>query len=178
MGSVVSSTGCGGSGGAGGSGGGGGTGGSGGSEVGACFDYSQFDGTTPAVSFKTDVLPIFQLSCGASASCHGDPGAPFDNRPFFGLKKGDPMTDDQIASIFKGIVGVSSFYEPGMSIVKAGDAENSFLMYKLDDQLTCEKLECSMTKDCGVRMPQANATLGETERDTVRRWITQGALNN
>src|SRR5215213_3490050 len=41
-----------------------------------CFDYSSFDATMPVVSFKDDVLPIFQRSCGISTSCHGDASAP------------------------------------------------------------------------------------------------------
>src|SRR5450755_4661235 len=30
---------------------------------------------TPVVSFKTDVIPIFQLSCSLSTSCHSSKGA-------------------------------------------------------------------------------------------------------
>src|SRR5581483_10309892 len=38
-----------------------------------CTGYeSDADLTTPVVSFSTDVLPIFEHSCGLSSSCHGD----------------------------------------------------------------------------------------------------------
>ena len=62
----------------------GGSGGAGGAPDTACFDYSGFDGMMPVVSFKSDVLPIFQQSCGVSASCHGDPSVPNENRPYLG----------------------------------------------------------------------------------------------
>ncbi len=39
---------------------------------GACFDYASFNSMSPAVSFRTDVLPTFQNSCGLSPSCHGN----------------------------------------------------------------------------------------------------------
>lgn len=177
LGSLVTSTGCGGSGGAGGDGGGG-AGGTGGGGAVECFDYSKFDGTTPAVSFKDDVLPIFQRSCGTSTSCHGDPNAPNENRPYLGPNKATTATADDITIILGGIVGVSAFYEPKMSIVAEGDPEHSFLMYKMDAELTCATLECAATKDCGVRMPQGNDTLAQDELDLVRRWIAQGAKNN
>lgn len=177
-GTAVSTTGCdggGGSGGAGGSGGSGGTGGSGGSS--ACFDYSSFDGTSPAVSFQTDVLPFFQNSCGVSTGCHGDINQPNENRPYLGPNKMTTATADDITAIFAAIVDVSSYYEPGMSLVKPGEPENSFLMYKLDDTLECDKLQCSANNDCGGIMPQG-AQMPMAERENVRLWIAQGAQNN
>ena len=168
-GAAVSTAGCG--------GGGSGTGGGGGAAT--CPDYSNFDGTTPAVSFKADVLPILQRSCGLAVSCHGDSSMPFKDRPYFGPNKKDMATDADIMAIFAGSVGVDSYVNPGMMIIKAGDPENSFLMYKLDDQLECDKLTCAATKACGGFMPSTSLTiLEQTERDAIRRWIAQGAKNN
>lgn len=168
-GAALSTAGCG--------GGGSGTGGSGGAPT--CFDYSKFDGTTPAASFKTDVLPILQRSCGITESCHGDIGMPFKDRPYFGPNKKDMATDADIMAIFAGSVGVDSYMNPGMMIIKAGDPENSFLMYKLDDTLECDALVCAATKACGTIMPQtADEPLASEERDAIRRWIAQGAKNN
>lgn len=175
---LVSTTGCDGNGGSGGSGGSGGTGGGSGGNA-ACFDYSGFDGMSPAVSFKTDVLPFFQQSCGVSTSCHGDINQPNDNRPYFGPNKNMTAGTTEIDAIFASIVDVVSYYEPGMSIVKTGDPENSFLMYKLDGTLECDKLQCAATKDCGGIMPQGvQEPVDQATRDKVRRWIAQGAQNN
>jgi hypothetical protein len=160
-------------------GGGGGSGGSGGSEAPICYDYSKFDGTKPEVSFKTDVLPILQRSCGLSANCHGDAGKPFEDRPYLGPNKEVTATAVDIEQIITGLVGVSAYYEPSMSIVAEGDPEHSFMMYKLDFALECDKLKCAEGKDCGTNMPQGNKDpLALDERDLIRRWIAQGAQNN
>ncbi len=177
-GAAFSTAGCGGSSGGSG-GGGGGTGGSTENPETVCFDYSKFDGATPAVSFKTDVLPVFQRSCGLSTACHGDSSMPFQDRPYFGPNKMVTATADDITKILAGSVGVQSALEPGMMIVKAGDPENSFLMYKLDGQVQCSKLSCADSKGCGTLMPQGSTDpLAENERDAIRRWVAQGAANN
>ncbi|MFO0589137.1 MAG: hypothetical protein U0441_16415 [Polyangiaceae bacterium] len=169
-GAALSTAGCGG--GSGGSGGGGGG-------TATCPDYSKFDGTMPVVSFKTDVLPVFQRSCGLSTSCHGDPNMPSQDRPYFGPNKSTTATADDISKILAGSVGVSSYLNPSMQIVKVSDPEHSFLMYKLDDQLECATLECAATNACGGLMPQgATEPLASDERDAIRRWIAQGAQNN
>jgi len=151
--------------------GGGGT--SGGAD---CFDYSSFDGMSPAVSFSADVLPIFRGSCGLSASCHQtDPGNGAQH--FLGTpnSSGD-MTPMQIASVL-GIVGKAAVEEPSIKVVEAGKPETSFLMYKIDG-LDCDALKCSADKSCGTIMPQGGAKLSQDQRDTIRRWIAQGAQNN
>jgi hypothetical protein len=167
-GTLFSSTGCGNSGG-GGAGGGGAV----------CFDYSSFDGTKPAVSFKGDVLPILQRSCGVSTSCHGDSSAPNEDRPFLGPNMSTTATADDIAIILGGIVDVDSYLEADMKVVKPSDPEHSFIMHKLDDTLECDVLTCTAKKECGGIMPQgADKPLDLAERDLVRRWIAQGAANN
>lgn len=172
---ALSTTGCDGSGGAGGGGGSGGGGAGGGAS--ACFDYSKFDAMSPTVSFKTDVLPFFQQSCGISTSCHGDINMPDDKRPYLGPNKDTTAMQSDIDAIMASIVGVQSYYEPGMPIVKAGEPENSFLMYKLDGTFDCDKLTCG--NDCGALMPQGvSDPVEQTSRDAVRRWIAQGAQNN
>ncbi len=177
-GAAFQAAGCGGGGGSGGSGGSGGGGGSGGSPS-NCRDYSGFDGTTPAVSFKTDVLPVFQRSCGVSTQCHGDASVPFQDRPFFGPNKNTTATADDIAKIIAGSVGVPSALETSMPIITAGDPEHSFLMYKMDGEVLCGKLDCASTDACGGIMPQgATEPLATAERTAIRRWIAQGAANN
>jgi hypothetical protein len=136
--------------------------------------------TTPTVSFSTDVLPTFQRSCGiAGATCHGAPSVvTVAQRPFLGYFDGG--TDG--SAVVSGLVGVVSPEDPKLSIVKASDPANSYLMHKLDgDQCTFAK-DCAQGQtqytDCGQQMPYSSPALDEATRDTVRRWIAQGAKNN
>ena len=153
------------------------TGGTTGGTTGApvdCFDYGAFDGTTPVVGFKADVLPIFQGSCGISPGCHGA-GSP--DRPYLGPPLSDMATAQNIADIFANTVDFAAFKEPGMSRVAPGDPEHSFLMHKLDGLLKCETLACAADKSCGGPMPEG-PKLPDDKLDTIRRWIAQGAKND
>ncbi|HEY8039845.1 MAG TPA: hypothetical protein VIF15_08640, partial [Polyangiaceae bacterium] len=49
----------------------------------ACVPYvSTVDVTTPTVTFKKDVAPVFQMSCAiAGATCHGAVGVASQGRP-------------------------------------------------------------------------------------------------
>lgn len=166
VGSSVSSTGCDGSGGS-------------GASAGQCFDYTSFDGTTPTVSFATDVLPILRTSCGVSTSCHGaeNPSAP--EQHYLGPSKSSPdPTAAQIQLIFDQNVGVASLTNPDMNIIEPGKPDASFLMYKMDG-VECDKLTCAGDLTCGTYMPQPPSDqLPQAERDTIRRWIAQGAKND
>lgn len=144
----------------------------------ACFDYSMFDGTRPPSSFLVDVLPVFQRSCGFSMSCHGSPVPIAPNHPYLGPSPATQATAQDIEQIFAQIVGVAAVAEPGMSIVTPGEPESSFLMHKLDATLGCDVLACAQTDGCGDPMPQRGSPLSDDERDAIRRWIAQGALNN
>lgn len=171
-----------------------------------CYDYTTFVGTTPAVSFKTDVLPIFQTSCALATSCHGcdptmTPGCTTGGiSPFLGT----PMSDGapsamQVAAIISATVGQPAAVQtstvdpttmvgnPGMMIVAAGSPQTSFMMYKLDgdptatnpdDEVTCTTLACAAGNTCGQAMPSGGPQLPQASRDTIRRWIAQGAMNN
>ncbi len=171
--------------GCGGSGGGTGGGGSGGgSAAPGCFDYASFEGTTPAVHFQADVLPILRTSCGLSASCHGSESGQ-GGQHFYGPKKSDPTpTADQIKAIFDQSVNQPAVANPSMKIITPGDPANSFLMYKLDgdpnatDQVSCATLECAKDKSCLDAMPQGGPPLPSDARDIIRRWIAQGAKND
>jgi hypothetical protein len=154
---------------------------SGGTDSGCTAYVSEADLTTPTVSFKTDILPIFQQSCGVNgATCHGDIAEEDAGleRPFLGLFDGgtDPAT------VISAIVGVPSNEDPQMKEVTAGSAANSYLMHKLDgDECTlaaaCAKGSTIYTT-CGANMPFTAASLDVSTRDTIRRWIAQGASNN
>jgi hypothetical protein len=168
-------------------GGGGGNGsGSGGSPGGnGCFDYSGFDLTSPAVQFQADVLPIFRQSCGLSMSCHGSETPPLPAEHFLGPSIMDPApTAMQIEEIIGGIVGQKSVDNPDMDIIATGDPAQSFMLYKLDGDptnlngLTCPTLTCAANMTCLLSMPSGGPSLPDTERNTIRRWVAQGAKND
>ncbi len=150
-----------------------------------CYDYTSFDGTSPTVQFKADVLPIFRQSCGLSASCHQAENPPLPAEHFLGPSVSMPApTAMQIEEILSGIVGVKSVDEPDMDVVAPGDPAHSFMMYKLDgdpsnlDGLTCSKLKCAAGMTCLLSMPSGGPQLPTDERDRIRRWIAQGAKND
>ena len=135
-----------------------------------------FDFSNPQVSFKNDVAPIFARGC-AQGTCHGNPTT--DNN---GIYIGEDAT-----VFIAGAVGVDSGQlppkppaEPGMKFVAKGDPKNSFLMHKIDGTGgLCALTPRCLGKFCGQEMPQNLAGgLPQADRDTVRRWIAQGANNN
>ena len=62
------------------------------------------------------------------------------------------------------LVGVASVEVPSLSRVAAGDADNSYVVHKLEG-----------TQTVGVRMPAAGPPLAQTTIDAIRQWITDGA---
>jgi hypothetical protein len=67
------------------------------------------------------------------------------------------------------LVGVASFTKPGAVRVIPGDAENSYLVHKLEGR----------SDIVGQRMPRtAGPFLTEGQMLIIRRWIDQGAQNN
>lgn len=151
--------------------------GSGGSSASGCFDYAAFEGMSPKVTFSKDVLPIFRNSCGFS-SCHGNANPTDPTRHYYGPGNSDPAPDmTQIAAIFEQSVGKPAVEEPSLSLIEPGKPDKSFLLYKLDGA-SCASLPCAAKKTCGASMPQGNPLLAEEKRDTIRRWIAQGAKND
>jgi len=138
------------------------------------------DLTTPTVSFQKDILPIFQPGCAiAGSTCHGTPDVwTTQQRPYLGSFDGG--TDAQ--AVVQGLVGVASPENPKVMMVKAGDPANSFMMHKLDGDQCTMATDCAtgmtMYTDCGQQMPYSSPALDDATRDTIRRWISQGAQNN
>jgi len=75
-----------------------------------------------------------------------------------------------------------------MPFVTPGDPTMSYLMHKMDDDL-CVVTGCipnnvavssaeMMAPWCGTFMPYQVMVLDTGTRDTIRRWIQQGAMNN
>ena len=100
------------------------------------------------VSFKEDVLPIFQVYC---VSCHHTP----DGQGY--KASGLALTS------YEGVM-TGSKYGP---MIVPGDPDNSNLMWLLDWRASPQ-----------LRMPHGKKQLPIGERDTIRTWIRQGAKNN
>lgn len=142
----------------------------------SCSAYSPPSGTdlqNPKVSFKSDVLPIFQNSC-AFSDCHADRGDP--RRAFLGEPKTAGLPTDP-NEVYAGIVNKAPQDLPTMNYVTPGDTENSFLMHKMNGDQCLFNSKCT-GGDCGTSMPYNNPMLDESTRLVVFRWITQGAANN
>ncbi len=141
-------------------------------DAGPCMPYvppSSTDLMTPTVSFKTDVMPVFLMNC-ASTSCHGLASSPKGNL-FLGAKATDAAT------VYGGLVGKTSAQLPSMPFVTASDPTSSYLMHKLDADQCMFQAQCA-GHDCLQAMPYDTASLAVDTRDTVRRWIAQGAAQN
>ncbi len=142
-----------------------------------CYDDSSFNKSAPAVTFKTDVLPIFRASCAFVGACHGSPTPPTPAQNYLGNPEIDgPMVQADIDKIFTQNVDVNSSKAGTMKIVAPNSPEMSFLMHKMDNTLTCADVACEA--GCGGSMPLSNPILPQDKRDTVRRWIAQGAKND
>lgn len=141
-----------------------------------CTAYSPPSGTdlqNPKVSFKNDVLPIFQNSC-AFSDCHADRNDP--RRAFLGEPKTAGLPTDP-TEVHSGIVNKAPQDLPTMSYVTPGDPQNSFLMHKMNGDQCLFDSKCK-GGTCGNSMPDNNPILSESTRLVVYRWITQGAPNN
>ncbi|HMJ16572.1 MAG TPA: hypothetical protein VK524_34395, partial [Polyangiaceae bacterium] len=163
-----------------------------GSSGGACpYDYSSFDGTSPAVSLSNDLLGMdgtLRFSCAFGSTCHGSETNSTGARLYLGSDvdrdAGGPLTQEQIDHVHTNLVGKASAAAPGIQLVVPGKPEESFLMMKLDGCLEQVKSECEGTTSritehpCGSAMPEGSQMLPKAERDAIRAWIKQGAQNN
>jgi len=153
---------------------------SGGGSSGSC------DLTTP-VSFKTDVIPVFQMGCTLSQSCHGQ----MNNAAEEDLYLGENVGATDASTVYSMLVGVSSKEDPSMPLVTMGSTANSYLWHKVfADQATlasqCAKAsmlctDCTADAPCGGLMPYNGEPLATDAPQwlcTIQGWITQGAQNN
>jgi hypothetical protein len=149
---------------------------------GACpdpADKSDADLTTPQVSFASDIMPIFQMSCGIGGqACHGATSAAQGEGLFLGYFDGgtDPS---QVHAL---LVGVPSQEDPQMNRVTAGQPSKSYLWQKVDN-LQCNQVSAcaaggSMYPNCGSSKPYDNPPLDAPTLDKIQRWIAQGANAN
>lgn len=148
------------------------TGSGGCSSVDGCYDYCAFTPTSN-ISFADDVMPIFEAKCN-SASCHGSPSTP-DADLFLGNASGND--EDTILEVYGELVNVDGSNALGMFRVDPGDPENSWLMVKLDGDMSCPQAQPFCAGSCGQRMPRGAGAmpLPDSELDIIRSWIANGA---
>ncbi|HVW30733.1 MAG TPA: hypothetical protein VHC69_35495 [Polyangiaceae bacterium] len=138
------------------------------------------------ISFTTDILPMFGLSC-VTSDCHNSN----EQAPRAGLQLGhkcaydatakwkctfpttapsdptQPAPDDPttVMAVYQSLMApAETVMGAGMARVKPGDPYNSFLMLKLSDEensrgLTCTNTDASHETNpgpCGVNMPQGS----------------------
>jgi hypothetical protein len=105
------------------------------------------------VSFSSDVQPIFAAAGCASSSCHGSsesaglslvPSGAYDN-----------------------LVNINSTEMSSLKRVLPGDAENSYLVIKLEGRQTI-----------GARMPLNGGALSSHNIQVIKTWINEGANDN
>jgi hypothetical protein len=150
-------------------------GGSAGGEGGACQGFvppTSFNPSSPVVSFASDVLPIFQASCGF-LTCHG---AVTGSQAGMYLGTNGAPVDANGSLVYANLVGVASTDLPSMLRVDPGDPANSFLLHRIDDD-ACTLPGCTTT-ECSELMPQGGQQLPEANLLAVRAWIAQGAVND
>ncbi len=142
-------------------------------DAGACVEYvvpQSDDLSTPPMSFATDVMPVFTTHC---AQCHGSTSAPFGN-VFLGKSASDT------SAVYAGLVGSAGMAAgelATMNYITTMDPQHSYLMLKLDGDQCMYDAMCG-GGTCDQAMPQTGGQLTMGDRDTIRRWIYQGAMNN
>lgn len=172
-----------------------------------CLDISALP-STPAISFRNDLMPIFGLGCIAS-SCHdqgahkanlvlGDPSAcgPMGTNCFDATAKWSytfktaPADREALAtSILANLVNAASATNPALVRVVPQNPANSFLLDKVTGQQnskqypgTCTNLDTTRPGVCGSDMPQGTPgglCAEQANRVTaIAQWIQQGAQNN
>ena len=130
--------------------------------VGCDEPLSDLTGPTPDLepTFSSIQQQIFNNgdSSGrpACTNCHNAVGSRFN-----GL-------DLTAAVSYNNLVNVSSRFKPGAVRVIPGDAENSYLIHKLEGRSTI----------VGARMPLNGPYLQPGQILVIRRWIETGAPNN
>jgi hypothetical protein len=97
---------------------------------------------------------IFTPTCSL-AGCHSGPPGP-------NLPEGMDLSD--VDASFSSLINISSFQEPAILRVAVGDADNSYLIDKLEG-----------TSIQGARMPRGGPFLDQATIDVVRLWIDSGA---
>lgn len=106
------------------------------------------------VSFSGEVLPIFSAAGCAASSCHST------SRQSAGLE----LT---ASAAFNELVNINSSQDGSRKRILPGDAQNSYLIMKLEGRQTI-----------GNRMPLGQTPLSTRNIQVIGTWIDEGAKDN
>jgi len=117
---------------------------------------AQFSVAVPISAATLDALQasVFTPSCAVSG-CHTGPT---------GNTLPTGMDLSSADASFASLVGVASLQQPALSRVSAGDADNSYLVQKIEG-----------TAASGARMPLGGGMLDQALINDLRDWIANGA---
>lgn len=152
--------------------------------------------TSSTVSFKNDIIPLFQLSCTLSAVCHGQMNNAAEENLYLGENAGGTNVD----TVYKGLVGAAAVENPMQSLITAGSLENSFLWHKVHVDSSANFVDlnsssllnecaptammsgacsnCGSPTYCGAGMPYLSVPLEDSQLCLLQNWILAGAQNN
>jgi hypothetical protein len=143
-----------------------------------------------AVSFGTDIMPIFQGGCTLASVCHGQMNNISEENLYLGQNGAGGGSAD-IQAVYSGLVGVASKEDPSMNLVAAGDPSKSYLWHKVyGDQNSNPSVasgcanapspcpDCNASTPCGGSQPYLGGVLGGADLCAIKNWIGQGAQNN
>jgi len=128
----------------------------------------------PDVSFTSEVMPLFSVSC-AFSGCHDG------LTRSAGLYLGPSVIEDAAAPsiparVFASVTSPATT-TPDMPRVTPGDPSHSFLWLKIEACQNRMGLACSdaPASPCGQRMPALSPELPAERRRLLGRWIVRGA---
>jgi hypothetical protein len=152
------------------------------------------DLTMPVVSFRNDIFNTFLRGSCSSLTCHGValasatalyPGAMLH----LGPPPDKPAPADTEISTIVAALKAASKTAPAMKIVEPGNEAASFLIAKIHGcqnergqactQQSVMLIRCD-SNPCGDVMPPVDqiTQLTADQKNTFRRWVAQGALDN
>lgn len=110
----------------------------------------------------------YAFGCFLCGRCHyeGAPTYPVLEVPALNVDNADALVAEWLANI----VGAPAQYRPDLQLIVPGDPDASFLVMKM-------KATSSSTA-LGAPMPYGFEPLTETQVETLRTWIAEGARNN
>ena len=117
---------------------------------------SVFSVTTISATLQSIQDNVFTPTCG-TVGCHDGPIGP-------GLPGGQDLST--LASSFASLVNVASEQDPNLLRVNPGNADDSYLVRKLDGTATS-----------GNQMPLGGNPLSQATIDAIRTWIDAGAAS-
>jgi hypothetical protein len=131
------------------------------------------------VSLRAELVTTLQRNC-TDRQCHGSAVGSAGDLYLGAELPGVLDTAQMIANT----VDVPARTAPELPLIAAGDPERSFLMLKVDGCQGSAGLKCTAQPGaisgsaCGDAMPQAQRPVCNEDRERLRTWILQGALDN